>query len=70
MPYTTEMKCSKGCSRTGGIPFSDETTSSRRYSKHLARLGISDPDVTMQLMLEELVAGVAADLPNASSNNL
>jgi hypothetical protein len=52
------------------IPFSDETTSSRRYSKHLARLGISDPDVTMQLMLEELAVGADADLPNASSNNL
>lgn len=70
MPYTAEKKCSKGRSRTGGIPFSDEITSLRRYSKHLARLGINDPDVTMQLMLEELVVGAVADFPNASSNSL
>lgn len=57
---------------TGGnsVPFSEETTSSRRYSKHLARLGISDPDVTMQLMLEELEVGADADFPIASSNSL
>jgi len=36
----------------------------------LARLGISDPDVTMQLMLEELAVGADDDLPNASSNSL
>jgi hypothetical protein len=36
----------------------------------LARLGFSDPDVTMQLMLEELAEGADADLPNASSSNL
>jgi hypothetical protein len=58
--------------KIGGIciPLSDETTSSKRYSKHLARLGISDPDVTMQLMLEDLAVGADADLPNASSNSL
>lgn len=34
-----------------------------RYNKHLARFGISDPDVTMELMLEELVVGTPADYP-------